>query len=331
MKLVEDLLDGISKIRWTSNRETWTPGGAWRPDLTARVKTASGEFTLMFEVKRSGEPRTIAQLAVYAKEAEGYVVLVAPLVSERGRALCIELGLGFVDMAGNAYLKFDGVLVDRAGRKSSVKGRRSRDVFAKKASRIVRRLLSSPKRTWTLQEIADEAKVSVSQAQLVVEALSREAYADKARGSIGLSRPGELLDAWAKIYDFSSQKATGYYCPLKDQGKILAALRKLPGEAYALTLGAAASMVAPAVRSTDVYIYAPTGREALVKALDLKPVEFGGNVYLVEPNDEGILFDTQRKDGLTLVSSLQLYLDLFNYPSRGREQAEAIREKALGV
>jgi len=328
---VEDLLASISKIRWTSTPQAQAPSGVWRPDMMAKVKTASGEFPLLFEVKGSGEPRAIAQLAVYAKEAKGYVVLVAPLVSERGRALCIELGLGFVDMAGNAYLKFDGVLVDRAGRKGPAKERGNIDVFARKASRVVMKLLSSPKRTWTLQEIAAEAKVSVSQAQLVVEALSREAYVDKARGSIGLSRPGELLDAWAKTYNFSSQKATGYYCPLKDQERILAALRKLPEGSYALTLGAAASLVAPAVRSTDVYIYAPEGLEAIVKALDLKPVEFGGNVYLVEPNDGGILFDTQRKEGLTLVSSLQLYLDLFNYPARGREQAEAIREKALGV
>ena len=70
-------------------------------------------------------------------------------------------------------------------------------------------------------------------------------------------------------------------------------------------------------------------KDILVEALKLKPVEFGGNVYLVTPSDEGVLFDAQQVRRLNLVSNLQLYLDLFNYPMRGREQAEHLREKVM--
>ena len=97
-----------------------------------------------------------------------------------------------------------------------------------------------------------------------------------------------------------------------------------------MTLGAAASLVAPAVRSTDVYLYARADRSRIIEPLDLRPVEFGDNVYLVDPPDEGVFMHSQEKDKMTLVSNLQLYLDLYNYPMRGREQAEAVRKLMLG-
>lgn len=121
----------------------------------------------------------------------------------------------------------------------------------------------------------------------------------------------------------------GYYCPYKSQEDILKVLRKVSPKQYALTLGAAATLVAPFVRSTDVYLYIIEKADILLEALKLKPVEFGGNIYLVTPSDEGVLFDAQQIEGLTLVSNLQLYLDLFNYPMRGREQAEHLREKVM--
>ena len=41
-------------------------------------------------------------------------------------------------------------------------------------------------------------------------------------------------------------------------------------------------------------------------------------------------FDRQEAEGLSLVSDLQLYLDLYDYPLRGREQAERLFERRLG-
>jgi hypothetical protein len=104
-----------------------------------------------------------------------------------------------------------------------------------------------------------------------------------------------------------------------------------PQDAYTLTLGAASSLVAPYVRSTDVYVYVTGDRQRLIQALDLSPVEFGGNVYLAVPTDDSVLVDSRVIKGLTVVSDLQLYLDLYNYPARGREQAERVRELLLGV
>jgi hypothetical protein len=47
------------------------------------------------------------------------------------------------------------------------------------------------------------------------------------------------------------------------------------------------------------------------------------------PFDEGILYGAQKVDGATVVSDVQLYLDLAGYKGRGEEAAEFILDKRL--
>ncbi|MDP6156437.1 MAG: type IV toxin-antitoxin system AbiEi family antitoxin [Candidatus Thermoplasmatota archaeon] len=123
----------------------------------------------------------------------------------------------------------------------------------------------------------------------------------------------------------------GYYCPFEDRNELFNELRNIFNEDwYAMTLGAGASVIAPYVKSTDTHMYI-LDEKIVISVLKLTPVEFGGNVYLIEPPDEGYLMNMQSKDGLKIVSNIQLYLDLYNYPKRGHEQANHLREKVLRI
>lgn len=146
-----------------------------------------------------------------------------------------------------------------------------------------------------------------------------------------LVKPDDLLDAWADVYRYQDHAIVGYYCPLKDQKRILDNLKGLSGSDYALTLGAGVSLVAPFVRSNDVYVYMRNDDAPIIQVLELTPVEFGGNVYLIQPVDPGVFIGTQRLNGMTVVSNLQLYLDLYQFPMRGREQANHLREKIMEI
>jgi hypothetical protein len=55
----------------------------------------------------------------------------------------------------------------------------------------------------------------------------------------------------------------------------------------------------------------------------------GGNVFLVEPYDQGVFYGIQRRNGIAIASSVQLYVDLFNYPARGREAADHLRSEVI--
>jgi len=89
-------------------------------------------------------------------------------------------------------------------------------------------------------------------------------------------------------------------------------------------------LVAPFVRHTDVHAYVSGDVERFAKVLDLRPVETGGSVHLLTPNDEGVFHGSQTIEGIPVVCNPQLYLDLVHYPARGREQAEELRRQKLG-
>lgn len=309
----------------------------FRPDLIAIVKSGNMKRRLLFEVKSTGEPRVIAQLAAYKnpiseRDPSVYLILVAPFVSANGKQLCKDFGIGFVDLQGNAYIRFDDILIDRYGYKSQKHEKRlQKKLFTTKSEWIIRKMLAKPNRTWKTQELANAANVSLGMISKATERLESEGYIEKARGAIRLEKPGELLDAWREIYNYGNQKTTGYYSPIETREELFKRLRELPGNSYALTLGAGASLVAPFVRSTDTHLYINTDFEVLKNALTLTPVEFGGNIYIVRPSDGGIFFDTQTIRKVTVVSDLQLYLDLYNYPQRGREQAVYLREEKMKI
>jgi len=87
--------------------------------------------------------------------------------------------------------------------------------------------------------------------------------------------------------------------------------------------------VAPFVRFTDIHFYFTGEFEELIASLDLRPVEAGGTVHVLTPYDEGVFYHIQEIDGVQVVCQTQLYLDLVNYPARGKEQAEFLRRQKM--
>ena len=91
-------------------------------------------------------------------------------------------------------------------------------------------------------------------------------------------------------------------------------------------------MVAPHAVYHEVHLFVSGEKEAdfFIAGLQLRKVSQGGNVVLLFPfYKRSVFWDVQLRDGLRVASDLQLYLDLYNYPLRGREQAEHLYEKRL--
>ena len=311
-----------------------TPG-----DLILTVQAAGKTSRLLCEVKSVGEPRYLAQaitaLTLAArKDPRLYPVVVAPYIAPEGRRLCREAEVGYVDLTGNVFLQFDGVLVDRVSAEVPPRARaRLRRLFAPKASRLLRVLLEHPGDEWTLARLAGEAAISLRTAHLVVNALEEKAFLEKRRGAIRLQKSGELLDLWAQSYSLEQHGRHTFYSFVRDPQELAARLTAHAvrhKEAVGLTLHSGAALVAPFVRSADVHAYFLGDQERLVKALDLRPVESGGTVHVLDPYDEGVFYRLQTIRRVAVVCNTQLYLDLINYPARGREQAEVLRQRKLG-
>jgi hypothetical protein len=332
---VISLRDMLPTFRLTSE----SPGRAAPWDVTITLRSGRITQRLLVESKSVGEPRYLAQaitgLALATRRSpRSYGVIVAPYIGPEGQRLCKDSGVGYLDLTGNAFLSFDHVLIDRkSGERPPRAKARLRRLFSPKSSRILRVLLTEPDQTWTLTRLATEAQISVRSVHLVINALEEKAFVDKRRGAIRLAQPAALIDLWAENYRFDQHRRETFYTFVRSPRELasrLAAQAASQSIRLALTLHAGAAMVAPFVRYTDVHAYIDGDIGHFAKALDLRPVETGGSVHLVEPNDDGVFHHTQVIQGIPVVSNPQLYLDLLHYPARGREQAEELRRQKLG-
>ena len=100
----------------------------------------------------------------------------------------------------------------------------------------------------------------------------------------------------------------------------------------AFTLHAGASLVAPFTRFPDVHVYLKEPlTDTLLQAMQLERIELGGTVHVIAPYDEGVLHHRQLLDQLPVVCNMQLYLDLFQHPTRGKEAAEFLRKERMKI
>ncbi len=325
---VDELLSQFGRVIW----DEVTEDDKNRKSISAYFVFKGSGRRLRLEYVSNGSPKAINEFAGRLGNSidnESLNVLVAPYISERGFSSCREKGIACMDLSGNAFIRTKGLLIDRKGRENRFKVERKQvNLFSTKSAWVIRSLLAAPEKGWTMQELAEASEVSLAQAFKVTDSLEVEGFLSKGRGNIRLIDASGLLDAWASAYRYGSNVFVGFYSPYKDRSDLFDGLRKSAAPCYALTMGSGASLVAPAVRSTDAYMYTDD-LDKLKGILGLVPVEFGGNVYVSVPKDTSVLRGTRTIDGLRVVSDLQLYLDLFKYPQRGREQADEVRSQVL--
>lgn len=144
---------------------------------------------------------------------------------------------------------------------------------------------------------------------------------------------GQLLNIVRDLYFFESNTILPFFSE-DSRDSLLKKIKQLSKKhGFALTRMSGAAQIAPYVRYQYVDFYVDRQQEVSYwkKALKLVDVEVSGNVNIVIPQNPRILAQTQNVRGLTIVNNIQLYLDLYKYPARGREQSEHLREKVLKI
>lgn len=305
---------------------------------------------LVVEVKSRGEPSFLSQAAtqlravdldalkvVSKKIPKDWIsrVVIAPYITERGRELLKRNGIGYMDYAGNCSIQLGTYFIERAGHKKPSEERRvARRFFSPKASRVSRALLEEPKRTWALKELAETIGLSLGYVHAIVTRLQEQEFVSRNDDyRVALEKPVDLLEAWSEAYSVSQNETHAYYAFDRSftalARKIVEVSEKRKLE-YALTLHAGASLLAPFVRFNETHFYVRASDiEKWIKALDLRPAETGANVLLIAPRDGGVFYRKQQVGDASVVCTTQLYLDLVNYPARGREQAEFLRKEKM--
>lgn len=346
-KLKSDLANIVDGLDVLEIRENVSVGDRIQPrqaDIVAAVRVGNQRRKLLIELLPRGYPRELERgilaLKGLTEGKPGLVpLLAAPFISESGQGLLHRHGINYLDLSGNAHIAFDNVLIHKTSPGNEFRYEKGRiDIFSDKASLILRELLADPEAYHTVRGLADKTSVSVGWASEVLKELEERGHIDrKPRQGSRIRRIESLLDDWTGRYIFSGKnRIRSFFVAAGGLEEIFAELRrsKLSVEVcYALTLHSGARLVSPFVQYEECHIYID-GRgdferqvSKFVEALCLSEPAAGGNFHIVRPYYEnGAFYQARILDDLPLVSDIQLYLDLFRFPSRGREQAEKILE-----
>ena len=314
---------------------------AWRPDFMARASYKKLQFQLIGEIILQQSSSTfkakISLLKSYAGKDEGLVpVVVAKYLSPDRRKHCQEEGVYFLDLSGNVFLAYDGLHVERIGFPNRFpERRRGRSPFSDKASLILRAALSDPKKVWGVRELAQSVGLDPGFVSRMVKELEKRDYVSRIDSKIKLRDPKILLEDWVLEYDYRRNQELRYFCLAKGPNEVIEKLAEAPipdDLPYALGLQAGANLIAPYSVYSEVHLYAGNKQviNRFVEEMKLREAGEGANlIFLLPYYKHSVFYDKQRIRNIWVVSDLQLYLDLHNYPIRGLEQAEHLYEKRL--
>ncbi len=214
-----------------------------------------------------------------------------------------------------------------------LKNYKMKNVFADKASLVLRKMLKDTERQWVVRDFTGPGGVSLGMSQEVLKAMEKKGYIERAKKGPNsyaiLTNKEKLISDWLEEYSFDLNVIDTYYS--SDKNILKKFIRVLKENQYALTLHTGANLITSFVRTEDVFIYmnSKDWKKDILdirQKLDLKELVRGGNIHLIHPfYKNSVFFNTQKIKGYTVVSNLQLYLDLYNFQPRGREQAEHLR------
>jgi hypothetical protein len=312
-------------------------------DFDVRVSWKGGKARLGVHVKdrsiTSADIQMNAQLAMsilqHGRDRPGssIPVLAAPFIGPKHALLAKHAPLCFFDLAGNCYFAFGPFLIERQGRRNLFPRRSFQDsIFAPKATRMIRVLLLRPDQDWRVTRLAAESQVSSGYAVKVCERLVDLAYVEQRDRKYRLVRGRDLIIDWALQFRFPGGGTIRRFIVLGDPEHVEEQFCKACSAerlSYALTLFAGARHRAPFVRHPAVHAYMQGGIERIIEKIHAKEVSDGGNLLIVTPRDPGVFYGATQANGFRIVSDVQLYVDLFNFEARGREQAEDLLQRKL--
>ena len=210
-------------------------------------------------------------------------------------------------------------------------------IFSDKASLLLRHIIAHPSRKWVVRDFVNELQIGRGWAAKVIKQLREDGCLDGgARGRTAYSQlhnPQLLLEKWFEAYSYKQNGIFSYYSAHPDILDRLAELLK--DSIYATTLHCGANQTTNYVANQEVHLYLPCetferDRLMLRKKLKLLELKEGGNVHFLNPYYKSSVFYGKKKHGdIWTVSYLQLLLDLYHYPARGKEHADYLQKHLL--
>jgi hypothetical protein len=216
------------------------------------------------------------------------------------------------------------------------------NIYADKSSLVLEWLLliGIEKKQFTVREAARETHISLGQVQKIFSVLAMNGVLQtegvRTAKKFMVKNPQLLLKNWLKYYSIVKKcKMLTYHTGIQGRERILEVLKNSSLRLkVALALHSAAEAFGcknTNLETLELYLLEPDIQVELEKTLQLEPQERGYEVLLIEPYYKSILNNSKElknKNKHLIKSPLLLtFLDLYQFPLRGLEQAEFMAEQ----
>jgi len=268
------------------------------------------------------------------------LLIVAVESTEESRAILRRHGIALADGLGNVHIQLPGLLIHLEGssrRQSSAGTRPPR--LSGKSGVIAQALLIHLNRAWHINDLAEEADVSVGLVHRVLNRLEDEkVVTTEGTGPKKVRRvvdPPALLDLWAEEEKSRPIRSHGFVLAQTPQQlieRVGSGLERAKID-HALTGAAAANLIAPfvtAVPIVELWATALASLDELYKQIGGEIVGDGANVTFLQEKDDTPLVFREKRKGQWVSNRFRIYVDLLGDPRRGREQAKHFRREAIG-
>ena len=309
-------------------------GAVDSPEPELRLEAAGQKLILLVLPRLNPSRKLFRHRPEPAKGVSRPSILVCPHIPDLLAEDLKQEGINHADLNGRLFILTPGFVVDREPKGSRYRNPGSEvKLFTLKTSRLIRALLAQRDEVWTQEALTSRTKVSKALTSLALADLIEEEYVTKLSGgnrhkaaTYRLNDFDRLLDAWQAADQWSKRVSIQQYSALTGNLVELAETARdaLGAENVLFTQWFAAHLRHP--YTTPPLVSAYLKKKPPVEITWARPVNNGGNLWLITPKDEGVFQETQAVNGFNLVSDIQIYLDLLQVSQRGPEQAQALRE-----
>ena len=316
-------------------------------DLALELDAGGKPVIVAVEALRVAYPRDV-QEAVWKlsefklawKHPQDLILMVAAeSLSPGAREQLRKRGIGYFERNGNLRLNWRNWLINIERPDLPTARKETTSLFTESREMVVHALLVNRNKWIAGNELAEMSGTSPYTSSKVLQELERREWCESTGAGPTLRRrltkPKQLLDAWATDWTKRKEKRSRWYAFTERPHMLLEHLTDRIDKAgvsfgWAFTGAAAANVYAPLLTSVDTaeIIVPPGHAEQLAREIGLKPAEKGANVTFVERDGASLLF----RDGFPdypsyFASPFILYLDLLDGRGRNKELAQHVLEK----
>lgn len=318
---------------WTVEQQGAAEAAA--ADLVIKAPKTGAQALMFVEVKADVSPRDVEGLVGgpwrrwRRQMGNQPILLVAPYLSARVRALLTEEDVNYLDLTGNTRISLDypGVFIETEGARQDPRSTKPRSTIRGAKTGAVVRTLVDAAPPYTGADLARVADVNEGYLSRILEAFVDEGLIDRERaGPVTRVDWPAMIQRRAQALDLFRTTGTYRYIARQGAAALVDRLRSRPGGngmPPTVTGSFAAARIAPVAAPSLLVLYTMDPRE-LEAQLELLPADAGADVVLIRPDNNIVFARADRDGGISWAAPSQVAIDCLAGSGRMPSEGEAL-------